>query len=117
MKFFADESVDYPLVKLLRENDYPVHYAAEFMSASDDDDAILQKATKEASVLITRDKDFGEMVVRYRKISSGVVLIRVGNLNTAEQCTYILNIFNQFKNELPNSFMVIQEDKIRIRKL
>lgn len=29
MKFLADESLDYPVVKLLRENGYDVTYAAE----------------------------------------------------------------------------------------
>lgn len=86
------------------------------MPASDDD-TVLRKAVEEASTLITRDKDFGEMVVRYRKVSCGVILVRISNLNTMERCTYILNVINRYKNELASSFMVIQEDKIRIRKL
>ena len=66
MKFFADESLDYALVKMLRDNGYEVSYAAEFMSAADDE-TILQKAVDETSVLLTKDKDFGEMVVRFKR--------------------------------------------------
>lgn len=116
MKFFADESLDYLLVELLRKNGYEVLYAAEFMSAADDE-TILHTATENASILITKDKDFGEMVVRFRKKTFGVILIRIAALNTVERCNYILSVIDQYQNDLPHSFIIIQEDKIRIRRL
>ena len=116
MKFLADESLDYPLVELLRKNGYEVVYAAEFMSASDDE-TILHTANENASILITKDKDFGEMVVRFRKKTFGLILIRIAALNTVEKCNFVLRVIDQYQNELPHSFIIVQEDKIRIRKL
>ena len=42
MKFFADEGLDYPLVKLLREGGYDVMYATKNFIAAPDD-LLLQK--------------------------------------------------------------------------
>ncbi|MBO9681855.1 MAG: DUF5615 family PIN-like protein [Flavisolibacter sp.] len=60
MIFFADEGLDAPMVELLRNEGYTVIYAAEEMKGATDVE-ILEKA-----VLITKDKDFGELVIRYK---------------------------------------------------
>jgi len=116
MNFFADEGLDFPLVDLLRQKLYRVIYAAEEMPGASDD-YILQKAVQENCILITKDKDFGEMVIRRNILSIGVVLIRIEKLNLPENCLLVANFIAKYEPELSNSFTVIQEDKIRIRKL
>ena len=60
MNFFADEGLDFPIVYLLRVRGHKVIYAAEeYVSATDD--VILDKAFETDSILITKDKDFGEL--------------------------------------------------------
>jgi predicted nuclease of predicted toxin-antitoxin system len=116
MTFFADEGLDAPLVELLRKEGHSVLYAAEEMSGATDIE-ILTKATEQNAILITKDKDFGEMIVRHRMNSNGVVLIRVEKLNSSMNCMFIVRLINKHAPELHNCFTVIQEDKIRIRAL
>lgn len=116
MKFFADEGLDYPLVKLLREADYDVLYAAEdYIGAPD---AILLKtALLNNRILLTKDKDFGELAIRFGEPTSGVVLIRIDQLNRLENTLVVLGAIKKYEAELQGSLTVIQEDKIRIRTL
>jgi len=115
MIFFADEGVDYPFVALLRKH-YKVVYAAEIMAGASDE-AILQKSLEENCVLITKDKDFGEMIIRNRRPCAGIILIRIEKLNLPENCSLIVELILKYTAEVVNSFTVIQEDKIRIRPL
>jgi predicted nuclease of predicted toxin-antitoxin system len=41
------------------------------------DEAVLMESRTSASVLITADKDFGDLVFQQRQASSGVLLIRL----------------------------------------
>ena len=116
MKFLADEGLDLPLVELLRKRGHQVIYAAEEMNGASDN-AILQRAVEENCILLTKDKDFGEMVIRKQKNSNGVILIRIEKLNLRHNCLLIADLIDKYSSELSNSFTVIQEDKIRIRRL
>ena len=116
MTFFADEGLDAPLVELLRKENYKVIYAAEEMKGSSDID-ILERADKEKAILITKDKDFGELVIRHKMHSQGVILIRVDRLNIQANCLWVLQLINKHNTELEYCFTVIEEDKIRIRHL
>ena len=114
MTFLADEGLDFPVVALLRKNGFSVIYAAEeFVAASDD--FLLQIAAKENYILITKDKDFGDMVIRHKKASNGIILIRIEKLNVPSNCQLIVDVIRKYSHELANSFTVIQQDKIRIR--
>ncbi|MGC8718699.1 MAG: DUF5615 family PIN-like protein [Thermodesulforhabdaceae bacterium] len=66
--------------------------------------------------MITYDKDFGELVFKRKMRVSGIILLRVKPRNIS--CIYerILNLLNS-EIELKNNFVVIEEDKIRVRKM
>jgi predicted nuclease of predicted toxin-antitoxin system len=116
MKFFADEGLDFPLVAALREKGFTVIYAAEnYFSFTDE--TLLEIAFKEDCLFITKDKDFGELVIRNQLSTKGIILIRVDKLNVPENCIRIVSIIEKYNAELPGAFTVIQEDKIRIRKI
>ena len=67
MNFLADESVDRPIVDSLRQRGHDVLYVAE-MEPGISDDAVLDLANQEGALLLTADKDFGELVFRQRRI-------------------------------------------------
>ena len=62
MKFLADESVDYPVVKFLRDNTNSVDYITE-LSPGITDDQVLDIAEQNSAILITADKDFGDLIL------------------------------------------------------
>lgn len=86
--FFADEGLDSLLVELLRKEGHTVIYAAEEMSGATDIE-ILKKATSSNAILVTKDKDFGEMIVRHQTNSNGIILIRVEKLNSIANCLFL----------------------------
>ncbi|MEX0813197.1 MAG: DUF5615 family PIN-like protein [Chitinophagales bacterium] len=115
MKFLADEGVDKQIVILLRENKFDVKYIAEENSGIEDTE-ILKIANKENRILITRDKDFGEIVFRTKKLHNGIILSRLFKLNSFEKAQLILKVILNLGNELTGAFTVIQRDKIRLKK-
>ncbi|MBK7873732.1 MAG: DUF5615 family PIN-like protein [Saprospiraceae bacterium] len=68
MNFIADEGLDKTLVMLLRASGHDVFYFAE-EAQSTDDETILDFANKENRILLTRDKDFGELIYRLQKVN------------------------------------------------
>jgi predicted nuclease of predicted toxin-antitoxin system len=80
VNFLADESIDRQIVDLLRQDGHSVWYVAE-MDPGIGDDVILDRANDEGVMLLTADKDFGELVFRQRRLTAGVVLTRLLGLS------------------------------------
>lgn len=116
MTFFADEGLDFPLVDLLRSKGHTVIYAVEEYAGAADE-YLLTVAAQKKCIFLTKDKDFGELIIRKSGSTTGVVLIRIDKLNIPENCQLTANIIEQYAQQLPYSFTVIQEDRIRIRTL
>ncbi|MBD2595280.1 hypothetical protein BCD64_14350 [Nostoc sp. MBR 210] len=116
MKFLADENLDLQIVERLRQDGHLVWYVAE-MEPGISDDVVLDLANQEEAILLTSDKDFGELVFRLRRIASGVVLIRLAGLSTISKSESIANAINQHNSELLGAFTVITPTAIRIRRL
>ncbi len=116
MKFVADEGVDLQIVESLRGKGYDVLYVAEFASGSKDE-VILQSANEEDRILMTRDKDFGELVFRDKMVHSGIILNRLHELSSENKSRIVVSVIEDFKDELIGAFTVIQPNKIRIRRL
>ena len=76
MNLIADEGVDKPIVDALRISGFDVQYILETNQGADDE-FILHLAKSEQRILVTQDKDFGELVYRLKKAHFGVVLIRL----------------------------------------
>lgn len=75
MKLVADESIEGPSVYALRKAGHEVLFIAEF-SPGIEDSTVLEIASREDALLLTADKDFGELVFRNGQTHSGVLLIR-----------------------------------------
>lgn len=115
MKFLADEGVDAPIVKKLRENGFDVSYIAE-MEPNISDEEVLERANQDKRILLTLDKDFGELVFRKNAIHHGIILIRLPSYSPIEKAEMTLKGIQNHSGELPDAFSVFQEGIIRIRK-
>jgi predicted nuclease of predicted toxin-antitoxin system len=80
LKLLADESVDCEIVDRLRQDGHTIIYVAEAMPGAVDEQ-VLNRANQEPAVLVTADKDFGELVFRQKLASHGVVLLRLAGLS------------------------------------
>ena len=61
LNFLVDEGVDRQIVHRLRSEGHAVIYVAE-LEPGISDDAVLDIANRESAVLVTSDKDFGEII-------------------------------------------------------
>ena len=75
-KFLANENVPTEAVELCRYNGVDLTWVRE-IAVGADDETVLALALAENRVLVTFDKDFGEMAFRQGKAATcGVVLLR-----------------------------------------
>jgi len=116
MIFLADESVDKQIVIKLRNEGFQVKYIAE-ISPGVSDEIVLNHATNVDAILITADKDFGELVFRQNKITNGIILFRLHGLSQNEKADIVGESILNHLNELSNCFTVISKKSIRIRHL
>jgi len=115
MKFLADEGVDKPIVIALREAGFDINYILETHPGAEDE-VILHLSNSEKRVLITQDKDFGELVFRLKQSHAGIVLIRLEGYTPAIKAQIVKDLLLLHYEELENAFAVIQPNAIRIRK-
>ena len=76
MQFIVDESTGAAVVAYLRGAGHDVVAVAEIMRQAADD-SILELALSQGRILITNDKDFGELVFRSGQSHHGVLLLRL----------------------------------------
>ena len=115
MKLVADESVEGPTVSALRAAGHVVLSIAE-TTPGIEDTAVLAIALKEEALLLTADKDFGELVFRNREEHCGVLLIRSVEDDLDENAANTVAAIEQHGPELLNRFSVLAGRGLRIRK-
>ncbi len=115
MKFVLDESVDFPIVNAIRNSGFEVREIAHSNPGAPDEE-VLSIAEEEDAIVITSDKDFGELCIRRKKGSKGVILLRLPGMSNEDRCSIVTRMINMHINEIENSFSVVTKDKVRIRK-
>jgi predicted nuclease of predicted toxin-antitoxin system len=115
MRFVADECLDGRIIKrLIADGHELVVIRAELTGRTDAD--VLRIAQERNALLITEDKDFGELVFRLRAIHAGVVLVRMPGSPGAVQAELVSQAIRTRGKDLLKAFTVITEKRLRIRK-
>jgi predicted nuclease of predicted toxin-antitoxin system len=113
LRFLADESCDFAVVRALRVEGYDVLAVSETTRRSNDRD-VIERANREKRILLTEDKDFGWLVFVSRVNSPGVILIRFpGNARQALAQT-VRRLIQEQGEQLRGAFVVVQPGHIRI---
>ena len=115
MRLLADEGVDAAVVARLRSGGRDVVYVAE-LSPGIKDDAVLDLADADGRVLLTADKDFGELVFRLRRVAFGVLLVRLPGLPSASKADVVAQVIGEHGQEMPGAFTVLSAGLVRIRR-
>ena len=114
MKLVADESVDRLIVERLRQDGHAVSYVAE-MEPGIADELVLHRANENEAILLTADKDFGELTFRQKLIHHGVVLIRLSGLSNKRKAEVVAEALSERGANFTNAFTVISPGMIRVR--
>ncbi len=67
-------------------------------------------------MLVTADKDFGELVYRLGRAHAGVVLLRLAGVPVADRAEAVSAVFRDRAAELPGNFTVVEPDAVRVRR-
>lgn len=116
MRLIADESCDFAIIRGVRAASYDVLSVAESASGVSDEE-VIQLASTERRLLITEDKDFGQLVFAAAKESSGIILIRYPALSRSGLVNTMLQLFAERGEKLYNKFVVLEPGKIRMGQL
>ncbi len=108
----ADESVDFRIVTRLREINFTVYSVAE-EQPSIPDTTVLAIAENNKALLITEDKDFGELVFRLQLPHHGILLIRI--IEAEYKIFTVADTIHKYYDEMINKFSVINNTKLRIK--
>ena len=116
MRWLADECISARLVKLLRDAGHDVAYAAEMAAGATDSDLIAM-ARRDNRLLLTDDKDFGELVVRRRWAVPGLVLMRVASEQPQLRWQRLQAALARFGDGFNGRYVVIEDARFRVRAL
>ncbi len=116
MRILADESVDLPVYEYLKQAGFSIEHIS-FKYSGSSDLQVLDIAYSNKLLLLTVDKDFGELAFRNKRPSNGIVLYRLSGLTNLQKSDIILRVFTEKGRELQSNFTVITKKQVRIRKL
>jgi predicted nuclease of predicted toxin-antitoxin system len=116
VRFLADECCDADMVDVLRGDGHDVLYATESLRGATDDE-LLTCTVSEGRILLTEDKDFGELVYRLQRTAHGIVLLRFNVADRALKIPCLRYLLKQEAERLRGTFVVLEVDKVRFRPL
>ena len=116
MKILTNENVSASVVQELRSRGHDVLAVKESLRGATDT-AILARAQQESRLVITQDKDFGELAFRYRlPAECGVVLFRLTRGDADDDRRRMLEVIES-RADWAGQFAVATDDRVRIRPL
>lgn len=114
LKIVFDESVDFRLVKRIISAGYEgISIIKNHSGVSDKE--VLNIARNNNAIIITEDKDFGELIFSYKENKTGIVLLRYNAKDIDKIFESIIITFKKHNESLYKKFTVISPIKIRVR--
>jgi predicted nuclease of predicted toxin-antitoxin system len=117
MRFLANENLPLTSVRSLRAAGYDVAAISEEAPGVTDAE-VLAQAAREGRIVLTFDRDYEELIYRYRLPSpSGVLYLRFDPATPQEPGEYVLALLTAEEITLEGRFTVVQRARLRQRPL
>jgi predicted nuclease of predicted toxin-antitoxin system len=114
MKFLLDQSTDSRLLSYLTQLGHDATQIRRTYPHSIPDPEVLSLAYQEKRILITDDRDFGELVFRLQQPHAGVIFLRLGTYAPLslkiERLSFVLTNYADQLDE----FLVVKKDTVRV---
>ncbi|MDP8925206.1 MAG: DUF5615 family PIN-like protein [Chloroflexota bacterium] len=114
MKFLIDESADARLAIHLRNLGHDVTLVATDYSPATKDSEVLRIAVREQRILITFDRDFGELVFKQQQPHAGVLYFRLGPIDLSVEISRLDHVLATYADRLDH-FLTITRKAVRTR--
>lgn len=116
MRFLANENLPFPSIELLRAKGLYVYSVLEESPGITDLEVITVAQTKDL-IILTLDKDYGEIIFKYAMSNPpSVVYFRDKGNNPLYPGTTLIDLLTTNEISLNKMFTVIDKDNIRQRK-
>lgn len=115
MELVADESCAGPVIRALREAGHDVIAIAETARGASDE-AVIGRAFAQGRVLITEDRDFGELVYARGRSSSGVVFVKFPSRARRAKPAAVVEAVAKLGARLRDGFTVIEPGRVRLAR-
>ena len=112
MRFFADESCDHAVILAYRRAGHDVT-ALPRSELGLPDHEVLAESVDQNRILLTEDKDFGELIYLAGLESVGVILFRFPEGSRHLLVAMALELLNTHADDLENGFAVVEPGRIR----
>ena len=113
MKFLVDECAGPSVAAWLTSLGHDVYSVFDESPGMADDD-VLSKAHSDGRILITNDKDFGEMIFRERRPHRGVIFLRLTDERSPNKVAVLKKVLDSHSRRIENQFVTATENRIRI---
>jgi predicted nuclease of predicted toxin-antitoxin system len=116
MRFLLDENVSRLVAERLRAGGFDVVSISEAKPGAQDSD-VIERAEREGRILITEDRDFGELVVRQRLRIQGIILLELDRLTNSAEAELVAETIAVHETKLSGNLVVIEPARVRVRPL
>lgn len=113
MKFIVDENTGPSVARWLANKGYDI-FSVYDSSPGLSDEAILAKAFAENFIIITCDKDFGELVYKQQLPHRGVILLRLNDETPPAKIKKLEFLLAEHQEHLIDKFVVVSDAGIRV---
>ena len=117
MKFIVDENLGPSISNWLKHKGYDTFCVLQ-EATSIDDTTVLSIANKEERIIITNDKDFGELVFKNHLPCKGLVLLRLQDTSLIGRINALKNLFDNYFNLInKDNFIVASDENVRVKRM
>ena len=115
LKFLVDVGVGKKVEDFLYKNGYDI-LSVRKLNPRMSDSEVIDIAAKDNRIVITMDKDFGELIYNSGLIHKGILLLRTENCSGDKKVKILSEILINYSSELEENFCVFSKDRLRIRR-
>ncbi len=116
MRFLADESCDMAVVRALRTKGHDVMLVRD-REAGMSDASVARMAQHERRVVLTEDKDFGQLARALAGATIGVMLLRFPHSARAKMGVAVVDAVDALSERLEGAFVVVEPGRFRVNEL
>lgn len=115
IRFIVDVNLGNGVEKYLESLGYDV-LTVRSVNPSMEDKQIVEIACREERIILTLDKDFGDLVYKSGMNHKGILILRIEDWSLKNKKDVLDWILNQHIEELQNAFSIYHKGVLRIRK-
>jgi len=111
-RFIADENIPRETVELLKKKGLDIVTVSD-VSPGLGDDEILDLARKDERIVITFDRDFGQLIFKQKRKTEGLILLRF-NPESPQQIAKRIQQTLATKIDMEGSVIVVKKDTLKV---